>query len=69
MRSLPDCVRGCGWNPLDEHANARLKKELIGTNLNEALILFESHHKAKGTRPNTSQLLIPLLSIMAEIEK
>jgi integrase len=39
-----------GWNPLDEHANARLKKELIGIDLNEALVLFESYHKAKGTR-------------------
>lgn len=42
-----------GWNPLDEHANARLKKELIGINLNEALVLFESYHKAKGTRPKS----------------
>lgn len=42
-----------GWNPLDEHANARLKKELIGINLKEALVLFESYHKAKGTRPKS----------------
>ncbi|MFC4209683.1 tyrosine-type recombinase/integrase [Pedobacter lithocola] len=42
-----------GWNPLDEHANARLKKELIGIDLNEALLLFESYHKAKGTRPKS----------------
>ncbi|WP_316800168.1 site-specific integrase [Pedobacter frigidisoli] len=39
-----------GWNPLDEQANSRLKKELIGIDLNEALLLFESYHKAKGTR-------------------
>ncbi|MDN3588456.1 site-specific integrase [Pedobacter aquatilis] len=42
-----------GWNPLDEQANARLKKELIGIDLNEALVLFESYHKAKGTRPKS----------------
>ncbi|RZJ91406.1 MAG: hypothetical protein EOO20_05110 [Chryseobacterium sp.] len=42
-----------GWNPLDEHANARLKKELIGIDLNEALTLFESYHRAKGTRPKS----------------
>ncbi|WP_316809670.1 hypothetical protein [Pedobacter agri] len=41
------------WNPLDEQANARLKKELIGIDLNEALVLFESYHKAKGTRPKS----------------
>ena len=42
-----------GWNPLDEHANARLKKELIGIDLNEAMELFTSYHKAKGTRPKS----------------
>jgi len=42
-----------GWNPLDDQANTRLKKELIGIDLNEALILFESYHKAKGTRPKS----------------
>ena len=42
-----------GWNPLDEQANARLKKELIGVDLNDALLLFESYHKAKGTRPKS----------------
>ena len=42
-----------GWNPLDEHANARLKKELIGINLNEAMELFTSYHKEKGTRPKS----------------
>ncbi|TFB30866.1 phage integrase N-terminal SAM-like domain-containing protein [Pedobacter alluvionis] len=42
-----------GWSPLDEHANARLRKELIGIDLNEALLLFESYHKAKGTRPKS----------------
>ncbi|TCD00744.1 hypothetical protein EZ449_19785 [Pedobacter frigidisoli] len=42
-----------GWNPLDDHANARLKKELIGIDLSEALMLFESYHKAKGTRPKS----------------
>ncbi len=42
-----------GWNPLDEQANARLRKELIGIDLDEALVLFESYHKAKGTRPKS----------------
>lgn len=42
-----------GWNPLDEHANNRLKKEIIGISLDEALNLFETYHRAKGTRPKS----------------
>ncbi|KQR65353.1 site-specific integrase [Pedobacter sp. Leaf176] len=42
-----------GWNPLDEHANNRLKKEIIGISLDEALNLFETYDRAKGTRPKS----------------
>ena len=42
-----------GWNPLGEHANNRLKKEIIGISLDEALNLFEIYHRAKGTRPKS----------------
>lgn len=42
-----------GWNPLDQEANARLKKEFIGIDFDEALALFESYHKAKRTRPKS----------------
>jgi len=51
-----------GWNPLDEHANDRLKKEIVGIDLNEALVLFESYHKAKGTRPKSISTYLSTLN-------
>ncbi|MBC6112348.1 site-specific integrase [Pedobacter sp. CCM 8938] len=51
-----------GWNPLDENANARLKKEIIGINLDESLVLFESYHKAKGTRPKSMSTYLSTLN-------
>jgi len=57
-----------GWNPLDEHANARLRNELIGIDLNEALLLFESYH-SQNQSVLTAQQLTLLLNIMGEIKR
>jgi len=39
-----------GWNPLDEKANDKLKKQISSVNLLQAKVLFEPYHIAKGTR-------------------
>lgn len=42
-----------GWNLLDQNANIKLKKEIIGISLKEGFAKFEEYHAAKGTRPKS----------------
>ncbi|WP_421942564.1 tyrosine-type recombinase/integrase [Pedobacter sp.] len=42
-----------GWSPVDQNANIKLKKEVVGINLKQGLVKFEEYHTAKGTRPKT----------------
>ncbi|RZK25158.1 MAG: hypothetical protein EOO43_06235 [Flavobacterium sp.] len=42
-----------GWSPVDQNANIKLKKEVVGINLKQGLFKFEEYHTAKGTRPKT----------------
>jgi len=44
-----------GWNPIDDKANDKLKKEIISITLEQAKIMFEEYHIAKGTRKKSIQ--------------
>lgn len=44
-----------GWNPIDDKANDRLKKDIISITLEQAKIMFEEYHIAKGTRKKSIQ--------------
>lgn len=49
-----------GWNPLDEKANDKLKKQITSVGLLHAKVLFEQYHIAKGTREKALRLHISL---------
>ena len=44
-----------GWNPIDDKANDKLKKEIISITLEQAKVMFEEYHIAKGTRKKSIQ--------------
>ena len=44
-----------GWNPIDDKANDKLKKEIISITLEQAKKMFEEYHVAKGTRKKSIQ--------------
>jgi integrase len=42
-----------GWSPIDEQANAKLRRSVISLTLEEGKELFKAYHKSKGTRPKS----------------
>jgi integrase len=54
LDTYKDALDG-GWSPIDEKSNEKLKREVVSLTLDKGKELFESYHKAKGTRKKSIQ--------------
>jgi integrase len=64
-KAYHDALEG-GWSPLDDKANAKLKREITSLTLEKAKSMFEEYHIAKGTRKKSRQSYLSKINQFVE---